>query len=252
MSIALIAPTYAEITRAYRHFLLLNGSPVALEYLLSTSPAPTGPELQSWLSTPGNLAAFQQLISAPSGAAAMCASGTAMNAVAASSTALNAVVSSSTAMNAVIASSTALNAVVSSSTAMAAVVASSTAMTAVFASWPARTALWQSDVAVTRLLQEPARSWLLANVVTTNSAATGSSWKTITAKKSLLIEAGSSYDSFMFRTKKAGGNTTVYAASGGASVTQIWPVNLAMSSIDVTLTSGSSSTVQVRFVVMEA
>ena len=110
MSDALIAPTYSEIARLHRHFRLLNGSPEALEYLLAT-PGPTRAQLQTWLGTPANLTAFQQLISTPSGAAAMCASGTAMAAVAASSTAMAELLNSSVARGAIWASATALAAI---------------------------------------------------------------------------------------------------------------------------------------------
>lgn len=108
MSDALIAPIYSEIARLHRHFRLLNGRPDALEYLLATT-GPTGAQLQTWLGTPANLTAFQQLISVPSGAAAVAASSTAMTAVAASQNALAAIRQSSTAISAINASSPALD-----------------------------------------------------------------------------------------------------------------------------------------------
>lgn len=127
MSDLLIAPAYAEIAALKRHFQLLNGSPEALQYLLASTPTPTGAQLETWLATPANLTAFQQLVSSPAGAAAVAASSTAMAAVAASSTAMAAVIASSTAMNAVLNSATARSAVYDSNTAWNAVVDSATA-----------------------------------------------------------------------------------------------------------------------------
>ena len=83
MSESLIAPSYAEIARLHRHFRLLNGSPEALEYLLNT-PGLTGEQLETWLQTPTNLVAFQQLVSSPSGVSAVAISSTAMAAILAS------------------------------------------------------------------------------------------------------------------------------------------------------------------------
>ena len=143
------AITYNEAHRLRAHFLLLNGSPEALEILLG--PDLTHAAFDTWLGQTGKLATFQQLLSAPSGAAAMCASATAMAAVAASSTAMAAVAASSTAMAAVAASSTAMAAVVASSTAMAAVAASSTAMAAVRQSTTALTAINSSTAALDAL-----------------------------------------------------------------------------------------------------
>ena len=133
MSDLLIAPAYAEIAALKRHFQLLNGSPEALQYLLASTPTPTGAQLQAWLATPANLTAFQQLVSSPAGAAAVAASSFAMAAVAASSTAMAAVIASSTAMNAVLNSATALVAVYDSNTAWNAVVVSATAKAALLA-----------------------------------------------------------------------------------------------------------------------
>ena len=143
------AITYNEAHRLRAHFLLLNGSPEALEILLG--PDLTHAAFDTWLGQTGKLATFQQLLSAPSGAAAMCASATAMAAVAASSTAMAAVAASSTAMAAVAASSTAMAAVAASSTAMAAVAASSTAMAAVRQSTTALTAINSSTAALDAL-----------------------------------------------------------------------------------------------------
>ncbi len=136
------AITYNEAHRLRAHFLLLNGSPEALEILLD--PDLTHAAFDTWLGQTGKLAIFQQLLSAPSGAAAMCASATAMAAVAASSTAMAAVAASSTAMAAVIASSTAMAAVIASSTAMAAVRQSTTALTAINSSTAALDALYEA------------------------------------------------------------------------------------------------------------
>ena len=145
MSDLLIAPAYAEIAALKRHFQLLNGSPEALQYLLASTPTPTGAQLETWLATPANLTAFQQLISSPAGAAAVAASSTAMNAVIESSTAMNAVAASSTAMNAVAASSTAMAAVLNSAEARRAVYDIDTAWNAVVASATAKAALLSSS-----------------------------------------------------------------------------------------------------------
>ncbi len=127
MSDLLIAPAYAEIAALKRHFQLLNGSPEALQYLLASTPTPTGEELQTWLTTAANLTAFQQLISSPAGAAAVAVNQTAMAAVIASSTAMAAVIASSTALNAVLNSATARKAVYDSDTAWNAIASSATA-----------------------------------------------------------------------------------------------------------------------------
>ena len=134
MSDLLIAPAYAEIAALKRHFQLLNGSPEALQYLLASTPTPTGAQLETWLATPANLTAFQQLVSSPAGAAAVVSSSFAMAAVAASSTAMAAVMASSTAMNAVLNSTVARSAVYDRDTAWNAVVASATAKAALLAS----------------------------------------------------------------------------------------------------------------------
>lgn len=63
----LIAPSYAEIASLKRHFRLLNGSPEALDFLLNT-PGLTAAQLETWLQTPSNLSAFQQLVNSPLGA----------------------------------------------------------------------------------------------------------------------------------------------------------------------------------------
>ena len=152
MSDLLIAPAYAEIAALKRHFQLLNGSPEALQYLLASTPTPTGAELQTWLTTAANLTAFQQLVSSPAGAAAVAASSTAMSAVIASSTAMSAVAASSTAMSAVAASSTAMAAVAASSTAMAAVVNSDVARKLVYDSNTAWNAIAKSATAKAALL----------------------------------------------------------------------------------------------------
>ena len=124
------AITYNEAHRLRAHFLLLNGSPEALEILLG--PDLTHAAFDTWLGQTGKLATFQQLLSAPSGAAAMCASATAMAAVAASSTAMAAVAASSTAMAAVAASSTAMAAVRQSTTALTAINSSTAALDALY------------------------------------------------------------------------------------------------------------------------
>ena len=167
------AITYNEAHRLRAHFLLLNGSPEALEILLG--PDLTHAAFDTWLGQTGKLATFQQLLSAPSGAAAMCASATAMAAVAASSTAMAAVAASSTAMAAVAASSTAMAAVAASSTAMAAVVASSTAMAAVAASSTAMAAVRQSTTALTAINSSTAALDALYGAATKFNRA-GGSW----------------------------------------------------------------------------
>ena len=108
------AITYNEAHRLRAHFLLLNGSPEALEILLG--PDLTHAAFDTWLGQTGKLATFQQLLSAPSGAAAMCASATAMAAVAASSTAMAAVRQSTTALTAINSSTAALDALYGAAT----------------------------------------------------------------------------------------------------------------------------------------
>jgi len=179
MSDKLIAPTYAEIVRAYKHFVIFNGSPVPLEFLLD--PAVTGTSLETWLGTPANLTLFEQLITAPNG----------MSAVIASSKAMNAVVASSKAMNAVAASNVAMNAVAASNVAMNTVAASSTAMSYVFNSLTAKNAVWSSDTAVSAIASSTvAYNWLVTNKIVTSSATNvaqtpGTSFDT---GKSLLLD----------------------------------------------------------------
>ncbi len=129
------AITYNEAHRLRAHFLLLNGSPEALEILLD--PDLTHAAFDTWLGQTGKLAIFQQLLSAPSGAAAMCASATAMAAVAASSTAMAAVAASSTAMAAVRQSTTALTAINSSTAALDALYEAATKFNRAGGSWSA-------------------------------------------------------------------------------------------------------------------
>ena len=129
------AITYNEAHRLRAHFLLLNGSPEALEILLG--PDLTHAAFDTWLGQTGKLATFQQLLSAPSGAAAMCASATAMAAVAASSTAMAAVAASSTAMAAVRQSTTALTAINSSTAALDALYGAATKFNRAGGSWSA-------------------------------------------------------------------------------------------------------------------
>lgn len=117
MSLGLDAIGYAETARMYAHFRLLFGDAQALKYLLGT-PGLTGAQLTAWLATPANLAAFQQLVAAPHGAAAVCASGTAMAAIAGSATAMQAMVDAGEAAHTAMAGSkTALTAIAGNATA---------------------------------------------------------------------------------------------------------------------------------------
>ncbi|WP_010465881.1 hypothetical protein [Acidovorax radicis] len=163
MSDALMAPTYAEVAQMHRHFKLLYGNPLALDYLLAT-PAPTGAQLQAWLATPANLVAFQQLITAPNGAAAVCASSGAMAAVA----------GSTTAMQYVLGSSAALNAMLFSNTAMTAVAASNAAMTAITQTLVARSALSGHRLALAVVAANPAAMSVVAEHADTMAAVAAS------------------------------------------------------------------------------
>lgn len=191
MSDLLIAPAYAEIAALKRHFQLLNGSPEALQYFLASTPAPTGAQLQTWLGTPANLTAFQQLISSPAGAAAVAASSTAMNAVAASSTAMSAVAASSTAMTVVIASSIAMAAVAASSTAMTVVAASFTAMAAVAASFTAMPAVLNSSAARIAVYDSDTAWDVVVSTATAKAALLARSTEHITNSKSHIYPPGS-------------------------------------------------------------
>ncbi|MGD9663479.1 MAG: hypothetical protein AB7U63_19730 [Porticoccaceae bacterium] len=251
MSTALIAPTYAEIVRAYKHFELLNGSPVALQYLLASTPTPTGAELETWLQTPENLTAFEQLISAPNGTAAVAASSTAMAAVAASSTAMAAVAASSTAMAAVAASSTA----------MAAVIASSTAMAAVFNSAVAKGAIWASDIAVGAIAaSSTAYDWLIANKAVTSAATnvTTTPGTAFDSGKSLLLDvvmsATATNVGILFTTKQGTvGDATGPDSTGIRYTTSRFKNIMAVNNLTcLDGTSGNASyTVTLRYVVMD-
>lgn len=98
MSEALIPPTYAETAQLHRHFRQMFGSAIALEYLLGTTPTPTGVQLQAWLATPANLQAFRQLALTQVGAAALCTSADVMGAVATSTIAMQCLVESAAAL----------------------------------------------------------------------------------------------------------------------------------------------------------
>ena len=87
MSEALIAPTYGEAFELRRQFRQLYGNGLALDYLFATV-APTGAQLEAWLATDANLAAYQRLIATAVGASAVCTSATVMAAVVGSTTAL--------------------------------------------------------------------------------------------------------------------------------------------------------------------
>ena len=239
MSTALIAPTYAEITRAYKHFVLLNGSPAALAFLLD--PAVTGGSLETWLGTPDNLAQFEQLIAAPSGAAALCASGTAMAAVAASSTAMAAVAASSTAM--------------------AAVAASSTAMAAVFDSLTAKAAIWASDVAVGAISNStPAYDWLVANKAVKSAATVVAQTpgKGFDTGKSLLLDVEMNANNTSYGVKFTTKQGTVGDAEGPDSIGHRYTTTRfknVMAATDLTCLDGNGGdpayTVTLRYVVMD-
>lgn len=209
MSDLLIAPAYAEIAALKRHFQLLNGSPEMLEFLMS--PGVTGSGLQTLLASPVKLTAFQQLISSPSGAAAVAASSTAMTAVAASSTVMAAVLSSSTAMSAVLASSTAMSAVAASYNAMSAVAASSTAMAAVLNSATARRAVYDSDIAWDNIVgSATAKAALLASSTEhiTNSTSHGHPLGSDVGVRTVLVQQKSSDYTY---ASHAGAKTDTYS-----------------------------------------
>lgn len=87
MSDSLIAPSYAEIARMHRHFRLLNGSPEALEFLLS--PDITGPALETWLQAPANFAAFAALVNSHGAVEAIVRHAPCMDAIAGSELAVS-------------------------------------------------------------------------------------------------------------------------------------------------------------------
>ncbi len=221
MSTALIAPTYAEIVRAYKHFELLNGSPVALQYLLASTPTPTGAELETWLQTPENLTAFEQLISAPNGTAAVAAS----------------------------------------STAMAAVAASSTAMAAVFNSAVAKGAIWASDIAVGAIAaSSTAYDWLIANKAVTSAATnvTTTPGTAFDSGKSLLLDVVMSTTAtnvgILFTTKQGTvGDATGPDSTGIRYTTSRFKNIMAVNNLTcLDGTAGNVSyTVTLRYVVMD-
>jgi len=131
MSEALIAPTYGEAFEIRRHFKLLNGTTLALDYLLATVP-PTGAQLEAWLATDANLVAFQRLIATAAGASAICAGANAMAAVVGSATALANLRDSDTGRAALINSKTAMAAVMASATAPAALLVSAAFRAAIY------------------------------------------------------------------------------------------------------------------------
>lgn len=131
MSEALIAPTYGEAFELRRQFRQLYGTGLALDYLFATV-APTGAQLEAWLATDANLAAYQRLIATAVGASAVCTSATVMAAVVGSTTALAHLRDSDTGRAALLNSKTAMTAVLANATAAGALLASSAARVALY------------------------------------------------------------------------------------------------------------------------
>lgn len=157
MSEALIAPTYAEAAQMHRHFRLLFGHAAALEYLLDSTPAPTGAQLQDWLATPANRAAFEQLASSPAGAAALCANSAICTAMA----------GSATAMQCLFASEPAVHAMLVSRTAMAAIAANTATMQKLVNNTYMQGALAMNRAALSVVAEVPAAVSVLAEHATT-------------------------------------------------------------------------------------
>lgn len=123
MSVALIAPTYGEVFELRRQFRQLYSGGVTMDYLFATV-TPTSAQLEAWLATDANLAAYQRLIATAVGASAVCASGAVFGAVVGSTTALACMRDSDAGRAALLNSKTALTAVLASATASAALVTS--------------------------------------------------------------------------------------------------------------------------------
>ena len=138
MSEALISPTYGESFELRRQFRQLYGSGLALDYLFA-AVAPTGAQLEAWLATDANLAAYQRLIATAVGASALCTNAGAVAAVVGSATALAYLRDSDTGRTAML----------NSKAAMVAVLASATAPGIVLASGTARAALYDNETAWT-------------------------------------------------------------------------------------------------------
>lgn len=102
MSDILTAPIYTEILNLKNQIsalVIATGINPARQYLLNTSPAPTGTDFQTWLQTGDNLISFKQLIATPDGAAAVAGSLSACNAMLDSPLAKAAIYDNETAWN---------------------------------------------------------------------------------------------------------------------------------------------------------
>lgn len=249
MSEALIAPSYAEIAQMHRHFRMLYGNPLALDYLLAT-PAPTGAQLQAWLATPANLVAFQQLISAPNGAAALCASSTAMAAVA----------GSATAMQYMVGSSAALAAMLFSNTAMTAVAASNAAMLTMVQTVVSRTALASHKVALTVVAANAAAVSVVAEQTETMTAVAASvdGIRVLAASSTAMGVLAASANAMAIILASANARSAVYDSTTAWDAITAAPVGRAalstastvhnVAAVDHTYPTGVAAGVRVAFV----
>jgi hypothetical protein len=140
-------------------------------------------------------------------------------------------------------------AVAASATAMAAVVESNDALSAEFGSWPSREACWDSATAADALMASAnARAWMTANVQSSVSQnVSPNNWGTqITSKKCLLLSSkNSSSSTYKFRYTRTGGETAEYNNTNWNTL------SVAMASLQVYNSSGSTKTIETRYVLMQ-
>lgn len=279
--------TYNEVALLRKHFVMLNGSPEALEILLD--PAVTLASFAAWFGTAGKSALFDQLIISPTGISSIAASPTAMSAVASTAPAMAAIVGNTTAMNAIAASANAMTVMVSNATAMSAIaghviavssilkspvsvslvsgspvamnafanstvamplVFESTASTAsVFNTWVGRSAIWGSVYASTLAMQSPTLDWLLENITTTASITTVA-YTQLSNKKCLLLQmfAGGSNNGLTVTAGYGPSGETYPTTQSFATYANILK---RLSTLSVK-TSSASQAGSVKYVVMEA
>ena len=200
MSEALIAPTYGEVFELRRQFRQLYSGGVTMDYLFATV-TPTAAQLEIWLATDANLAAYQRLVSTAVGASAVCASAPVAAAVAGSTTALATMRDSDAGRAALLNSKTALTAVLASATASAAVVTNRAFLSALYDSENAWAA-WVASANGRNALNGIAQETSLVNTTHTYPPGLGHGVRVIlTQQKAVgttpLSHAGQSADTYV-------------------------------------------------------
>lgn len=242
MSEALIAPTYGEVLELRRHFKLLHGSTLALDYLLAT-PAPTSAQLTTWLATDENLTAYQRLISSDLGACAVCASSTAMAAIAGSDTALEGLRDIDAGRTAMLNSKKAMTAVLAGYA-----ISGKSSAVILLESRAARAALYDHESAwgmfVATVIGKAALSWATLKAAAHSTSGTTHVYPPgvgIATRAVLITQQGTST-----AQSAAGANENTYIASAGQAVERYVRVK----GLTHRISSGSGTSV-INYIVME-